>query len=278
MENMHLERNDAANWSSIKYLGISAKHYLHALSTPRTDTDALKLGRLVHCLVLEPEQVNGRYTVEPRFNKAMKNETAIARGYSGGKEAAAEWLANVGDREPVGSEMYATAYAMAQAVLADPVAAPIVSSGWSEARIEWTDAETGILCRGRPDHLGSGILADLKTTRNLSRFENDVARFGYFAQLAWYLDGLHTAGLQTIGDPCLIAVESVAPYDVLVLTFNEDDLNVGRRVYRACLNQLSECRRTGRWPGVSNGVARRVVLPAWAGPVEDEITLDGEKL
>ena len=31
-----------------------------------------------------------------------------------------------------------------------------------------------------------------------------------------------------------------------------------------------------QWPGVSNGSARRIVLPAWAGPVEEpELTIDG---
>jgi hypothetical protein len=272
---MNIERTDRVNWSTIKTIGTSPKHYLWALANPRTDTDALRLGRVTHCLVFEPDQFNARYTVAPRFNGAMNDDTAIARGYDGGKQAKAAWLANIGTREPVAADDYANAHGMARAVQADPVAGPIVMSGWSERKIEWMD--NGIECRGRVDHL-NGCLADLKTTRSLVSFERDLVKFGYHAQLAWYSDGLASARIQMAGAPCLIAVESVPPFDVLVLTFTEEDLAVGRRVYRRCLDRLAECRRTGLWPGIGNGTARRVALPPWADPIiEDmEVVIDGK--
>jgi exodeoxyribonuclease VIII len=271
----HIERQDRVNWSTLKAIGVSPKHYLHLLNNPRADTDALRLGRVTHCLVFEPDQFNARYTVSPRFNRTMNDDTAKDKGYDGGRQAAAAWLASVGTREVVEAAMYTSAYGMALSVTNDPVAAPIVSSGWSERRIEWES--DGIQCRGRVDHV-NGMLADLKTTRSLVSFERDAARFGYHAQLAWYYDGLLAAGIMTENPPCLIAVESVPPYDVLVLTFDEDDLAVGRRVYRKCIERLAECRRTGMWPGVSGGVARRIVLPPWADPiVEDmEVIIDGK--
>lgn len=271
---MHTERADAVNWSTLKAIGVSPKHYLHLLSTPRKDTDALRLGRLTHCAVFEPDLLSSRYVVMPRFNRTMKDETALAKGYDGGKEAAAHWLANAGSREVVEADQYEAARAMATAIFADPVAAAYVVSGWSEHRIDWTDALTGIQCRGRVDHV-NGCLSDLKTTRSLVSCERDAARFGYHAQLAWYSDGIAAAGIKVESNPVLVFVESVPPYDVLVLRFDDDDLAVGRRVYRAALNRLAECRASGVWPGVGGGVSRRISLPAWAGPLEDEITIDG---
>jgi len=272
-----MERTDRVNWSTLKAIGTSPKHYLHLLTHPREDTDALRLGRLTHCAVFEPDQINARYAVSPRFNRAMNDDTARAKGYDGGKQAAAEWAANHADREIVPQDMYDAAYNMAQAVLHDPVAAPFVTEGWAEHHVQWTDPVTGIDCRGRVDHT-NGALADLKTTRSLVTCERDTARFGYHAQLAWYHDGCLAAGMTFTKPPVLVFVENVAPWDVLVLRFDDDDLAVGRRVYRAALNRLAECRKTGIWPGVGGGVARRVVLPAWAGPVEDEITIDGEAI
>ncbi len=275
---MNIERPDRVNWSTIKAIGVSPKHYLHLLQNPRPDTDALKLGRLTHALVFEPDEINARYAVAPRFNATMNDDTAQAKGYDGGKQAKAAWLARVNGRDVIEPGYYAAAYGMAQAVRSDPIAGPIVSSGWSEGKIEWTDPVTGIECRGRVDHV-NGLLADLKTTRNLVGFERDIARFGYAAQIAWYADGLAASGVSTAKEPCIIAVENVQPHDVIVLRFEPDDLAVGRRIYRKCLDRLAECRKTGFWPGISNGVSRRVVLPPWTSPIEEvELTLDGEPL
>lgn len=272
---MYLERPDRVNWSTLKAIGTSPKHYRHLLDNPRTDTDALRLGRLTHCAVFEPDQLGARYVVSPRFNRTMNDDTAMSKGYDGGKQAAAAWLASVGTREVVESETYNNALAMRAAILADPVAAPFILEGYREHKIEWVDPVTGIECRGTVDHV-NGCLSDLKTTRSLLSFERDVARFGYHAQLAWYADGLALAGIETENAPCLVAVENVAPFDVLVLTFDEADLAVGRSVYRKHLERLTWCRENNQWPGVSNGSARRIVLPAWAGPVEEpELTIDG---
>lgn len=271
----HLERADATNWSSLKYMGISPLHYLHNLRNPRTDSEALLLGRLTHAMVFEPDQVAFRYITSPRFHKGQNDSTAIGNGYDGGKQAFAAWVGSIGTKEIVEMDLMLRARAMRDAIVSDPVAGPLVTSGHSERRIEWIDASTGILCRGRFDHL-NGCLADLKTTRSLVTFERDIAKFGYHSQLAWYESGVHAAGLVTVGAPRLVAVENVPPHDVQVLTFEPDDLAVGRRVYRAALDRLAECRRTGLWPGVSGGVARRVALPAWAGPIEEpELTMDG---
>ena len=274
-----LERTDRVNWSTLKAIGVSPKHYLHNLATPRADSDALLLGRLTHCAVFETGQLDARYIVSPRFNRTMNDDTAIGRGYDGGKQAAAAWLVNVGLREVVEADMMQRAMSMRDAIMDDPIARPYVTNGWAERKIEWTDKETGIECRGRIDHV-NGCLADLKTTRSLVTCERDAARFGYHAQLAWYDDGLEAAMIHTYNPPALIFVENVAPFDVLVLTFDPDDLAVGRRVYRSALTRLAECRRTGAWPGVGGGASRRVKLPAWADPIMDEmeVTIDGEKV
>lgn len=269
-----MERTDRVNWSTLKAIGTSPKHYRHLLANPRADSPAMQLGRVTHCAVFEPAELDNRYIVSPRFNRAMNDDTAILKGYDGGKQAAAAWLASVSGREVIEADTMAAAIAMRDAIMADPVARPYITTGYAEYRIEWTDENTGIECRGRVDHV-NGCLADLKTTRSLLSCERDAVRFGYHAQLAWYNDGLAAAGIAAPNPPVLIFVENVPPYDVLVLTFASDDLAIGRRVYRAALDRLAECRILDQWPGVSNGRERRIALPAWAGPIETEITLDG---
>ena len=277
---MNIERTDRCNWSTLKSILTSPKHYLHSLTRPQSDSPALLLGSVTHCAIFEPDRVAERYIVAPRMHRGMNDETARAKGYEGGKQTAAAWDAMAASTSavPIDFETMALANAMRDAVRNDPVAGPLVAHGRSERNIEWTDPETGIECRGRFDHV-NGVLADLKTTRSLMTCERDAARFGYPGQLSWYHDGMRLAGYETSGPPCLVFVESAPPHDVLVLTFDPEDIELGRRVYRSALDRLAECRRTGFWPGVSNGVARRIALPPWAGPVEEvELTIGGEPI
>jgi exodeoxyribonuclease VIII len=277
---MNSERPDRVNWSTLKHITVSPKHYLHALATPRADTPALLLGRAAHCALYEPEAFARRYVTMPNFHRGMNDDTARAKGYDGGKQAALEWDAQLRDGvESIDGDLRFTALAIAEAVRRDSVAGPLLAGGHAEHNIQWTDAETGILCRGRVDHV-RGCLSDLKTTRSLQRCERDAARFQYHAQLAWYSDGLRASGIATSGAPRLVFVENQAPFDVLVLTFDEEDIEAGRRVYRAALDTLAECRRAAAWPGISRGVARRIQLPAWVlGDDDDvELTLGGKAI
>jgi len=267
---IHTERADRVNWSTLKHITKSPRHYLHHLAHPREDSDALLRGRALHCAVYEPaQQFDSRYVVQPRFNRAMLDATAVGKGYAGGKEAAAAWDAENAGRDVITTDMYADVIGMARALWADPTAAHMLDGARGEVPIEWTDAATGIECKGRVDHL-NGCLADLKSTRDVAWFERDAARLLYHGQLAWYYDGCLAAGYTFAESPCLIAVESAAPYDVLVVSFDDDDLEAGRRVYRSALDRLAECRASGTWPGIGGGVARRVKLPAWVTATSDE--------
>lgn len=274
-----IERTDPVNWSTLKHILTSPKHYRHILSTPREDTEALQLGRITHCAVYEPDELDSRYLIAPRFHRGMKDATARAKGYEGGKESAAAWDAEVAEvgAEVVDGGLYQRAIGMRDAVLADPVAGPMVTGGYSEQALTWT--VDGIECRGRLDHI-NGRLSDLKTTRNIRprRFMADVARYQYHAQTAWYDAGLEANGVVTEGQPAIIAVESSAPYDVLVVFMGDAVLRAGWELCRNALDRLAGCRHLDSWPGVSGGDAVPLELPAWAMPEDDPITLGGESV
>ncbi|MEK9724419.1 MAG: PD-(D/E)XK nuclease-like domain-containing protein [Rhodospirillaceae bacterium] len=273
-----LERTDAVNWSTLKYMRQSPKHYRHALTVERTTTDAMMLGLVAHCAVYEPQELAARYVRMPNFHGGMKDETAIAKGYAGGKEAKAAWVAENEGAMLVPDDIYERAIACAEAVLSDSVSSSMVQGGASEQLITWTDERTGIECRGRFDHV-NGRLSDLKTTRasGIRAFTRDAAEYGYHAQLAFYTDGLRANGIDPQGAPAIIAVESAPPHDVIVFTLDKPTLAAGRRVYRDCLDTLRICREADMWPGVTSGAAIALELPPWATEAE-EITLGGVNL
>lgn len=273
-----IERQDAVNWSTLKAMRASPKHYLWGLTHPREDTEALQLGRLCHAMVYEADAVAARYVREPRFNRAMLDATAVSKGYEGGKESAAAWtLANAG-REIVPVELWDRAVAMSNALRGDPISAQMIRGGFAEQLVTWTDRLTGIECRGRVDHV-NGCLSDLKTTRSVEPrwFASQAVRLGYHAQLAYYADGLAANGIGLVEPAALVVVENVAPYDVVVLELSDADIAAGRRLYRECLDKLALCRATDLWPGVGGGARCKLELPAWAVEAE-ALTLGGEPI
>lgn len=274
---MMIERTDGCNWSTLKYMRQSPKHYLHALKNPREDTEALMLGRVTHCMVYEGDKLSLRYAPEPRFNRTMKDETAIARGYDGGKEAAEQFSARCSTLglEVVKADLFERASQMTKALLADPEASPLLVGGYSEQLVTWTDAATGIECRGRVDHI-NGCLSDLKTTRSIEprAFAASAVRLGYHAQLAFYADGLLANGIALSELPVIIAVENEPPFDVAVYQFELADIAAGRRVYRECLDRLAWCRANDQWPGVTGGQRQSIGLPQWASPVDEEASVE----
>lgn len=273
-----LERSDSVNWSTLQHMRTSPLHYRYALDHPREDTEALLLGRVVHCAVYEPDRMDARYVVMPRFHGGQNDDTAERNGYAGGKQAKRRWLEEHADAEVVPGELYVRAIGMRDALMADPVAAPMIVGGYAEQHIEWVDEATGIKCRGRVDHV-NGRLSDLKSTRNIvpRRFAADAVRYGYPSQLAFYADGLAANGIVLEHRPVNIVGESSPPHDVLVLEYDEDDIEAGRRVYRECLDKLAWCRANDCWPGVAGGEAQRIMLPEWAKPAmeAERLTLDG---
>jgi hypothetical protein len=112
-------------------------------------------------------------------------------------------------------------------------------------------------------------LVDVKTTSFIGRFDNEVAKFGYHGQLAFYADGLAAIEPASI-TPLIIAIQNEAPFDVVVFTM-ADAVEEGRKLYRRLLRQYIECRRTNYWPGICPKAGMPCVLPKWAREDESEL-------
>lgn len=255
----------AINWSTLKVIGKSPRHYQHALTTPRTDTPALSFGRIVHCAVFEPLEMPRRYVVAPECDKRTTKC----------KKAWAAFVAANAGREIVDRDDYDRALLVGEAVRAHPVAASYLAAGVAESVCQWTDADTGLRCKGRRDWVSTSrpAIVDLKTARDLSprAFAAAVARYEYDAQLAFYGEGERVTTRQINPLPLvIIGVESVAPYDVGVFVLDDEATWRGMAIWRAYLKTLKQCRESGQWPG-QYPAAVSLSLPMWAFPSDDGI-------
>lgn len=251
------------NFSRLKNMARSARHYQYRSQTPRTDTPALSLGRAVHLAVLEPE----------------KFSTTCVR-WDGGTRRGKEWDAfreRHGGREILTADEDDLCADISSAVLADPIARHYVTGGAPEVSVLWThdEQEMGELpgfsveCKARLDYVRPDCLVDLKTCRDASQegFGREAWRLQYHVQAAYYRDG-YAAATGRVLPFFIVAVEKDAPHVCQVFRVTENLLDLGRDSYLAMLRQLDQCKREGTWPGYSEGELE-LMPPRWALPDDD---------
>lgn len=247
---------DALNWSRLKQMRTSPKHYKHALTVARKDTPAMQLGRATHAALYEPETFETRYLVYPGPVRRGKQWEEF-KEYNAGAD-----IITLGQKTE--------ALAIATAVREDEVAGPILEGIYVEQVLTWHDRPEhpgGRKCKGRIDQV-NGRLGDLKTTSKMHRFASQVEELGYLGQLAFYSDGLHANGIAVDDLPVIIAVESAEPYDVVVYEIDEEQLDSGRMLYRRLMAELEECEMANTWPGRAGGKIQPLRRPMWAVDAE----------
>jgi hypothetical protein len=258
--NADYHADPAVSASHLHAIAKSPYHYwarfLDPDRQPVEPTPAMRFGSLVHCAVLEPNELLQRYGVcLPRNTKAGKEQA---------QQMAAEGI------EAVTASDMATAMSMASAVRNHPAAANLLANGKAEQSFWWDDSATGMRCKCRPDWFYGSTVIDLKTTTDASPagFARSVATFRYHVQASHYLSGLHGAERFVF-----IAVEKTAPYAVAVYELDAEAMAAGDELRLRDLRMIADCRATGEWPGYGDD-CQSLSLPKWALTANPAITSD----
>ena len=257
-------------FSDLSRLAISPACYQARAHVEREagDTVAMALGRAAHAAILEPDVFARTFTRRPE-------EWADWRS-----KASQEWRK---EAERAGSTVldstdYTRVAAMARAVHNDALACRHLRDGAAEQVIQWQRPD-GRRCKARLDWLGRvdghAVIVDLKTTRLATRqaFGRAAAAYHYYAQLAWYLDGLIAAG-EPMAEARIITVGTLAPHDVVVYRLTGDQLDGGWMLCARWLAILEECEQTDSWPGIGEGKEQILDLPPWAYPGDGDDLAD----
>lgn len=255
----------AINWSTLKYMGESPKHYRHAVdSTESTDTASRGMLRAIHCLVLEPDVFGSTFAItDMRRDKRTKVYQEFMSLHEG------KTMLTVKEHDE--------AQQVASAVRSDPVAMRYL--GHPAARFEqvirWECSVTGLPCKGIADLLiidgDEAIVIDLKTLRSnaIRSVARDIASMGFHGQIAGhYADGVRVSyGVDRVR--CgILAVESNAPHDVTMVWLSEDEAWAGECLRNGHMERLAECMASGEWPGRHPEEVEGAGLPAYAFPPE----------
>ena len=241
---------DVLSNSMIKKLLRSAAHLKASQQAEKAELASQRLGTGMHAALLEPGVFAGGYVVFAGYRKGKEYDTFVEA--NGGKVI----LNEVEHKSIVG---------MRDAVLAyDEIdLGRAIKIGTSELSIYWTDGETGVKCRIRPDSFSQYGALDLKSTDDArpEAFARQAARLGYDIQAAMYSEGLR----RFFGELpfYFVAVEESAPHGVWVHKASVTFLAAGTRKFRAGLRLFKHCQETGQWP-CYRGSFTELDLPRWA--------------
>lgn len=255
LSNADYHANPAISKSGLDKIAKSPAHYKASRETKHEDSDALVFGSAFHDYILLPDTFQTAYTVlPPDFNGRTKEGKAMLESIrqSGQTVLKAEWMTAI--------------EGMAAAITAHPKASVLLQGGKAEQSIFWTDEDSGIDCRCRPDYLHpSGIIVDLKSTADASpeEFARSVAKYRYHVQDAFYSEGYYQATGQWPRGFVFIAVEKTAPYAVACYSLDDDAKAYGHELFRRDLETLLEAEKNQEWTAYSQEI-ETLSLPAWA--------------
>lgn len=176
-----------------------------------------------------------------------------------------EWAAGLNGRTVLSAEDVRKLQLMRESVLAHPYARMLIESeGDVEPSIYWTDPETGLLCRCRPDkHVAAHrIVVDVKTTSNMAQFAASIEDYRYHVQDPFYSDG-YAQHFGELPRAFLFLVVSTTRdagrFPVRIFAITPEDREYGRQLMREDLATYAECQRSGIWPGIE-----LITRPKWA--------------
>ncbi len=232
-------------------------------------------GQLAHCAILEPDEFDKRYAVLPadaprRPTDAQWNAKKPSPESVEAMEWWAAWNKSSAGRTIISHAQRETALRQAEAVRRLPDVAEALATGVAESSAYWIDAETGVLCRCRPDWVHpvgeSGVIQlDVKTfsDANPAEFARQIARKRYHVQDAYYSDGYAAASGKDVLAFIFVAVQDAWPFAASAVMLDPQSQAQGRRDYRRNLSTYAECLASGEWPGFGQGI-HLATLPGWA--------------
>jgi hypothetical protein len=227
-----------------------AFEYFFLKDHKRETTEELNFGKMVHSAILEPEDFNKRFVIQPKFDRRTKE----------GKSSFEKWASDLPPGAMVLSEdKAADLIGMIESIKNHTRASDLLRRGESEVSV--FHEIDGVPVKGRFDFLVSDsdalnqrtglYIVDLKTTQDAAfrAFNSSVLRYGYWIQAglySWLAEKAFNLPVIFI----FLAVEKKPPYEVGLYVADESVIECGREAVRRGIKSYKECLKTNTWPGI----------------------------
>ena len=205
------------------------------------DQDKIKtfdFGDAMHAICLEPERLESDFITMPPFNLRTND----------GKRDKIAFIEDHKDFKILTTDEYKQLNLMFESVMSYlPARLLIEARGVSEGSYFWTDEQTGLECKCRPDKRINNLLVDVKTAPSLVKFNFSVDDYRYHVQDAWYCDGVSRFTDEPVSMEFLVIQKTIeiGRYPVMVVKLPPEAIEYGRVLYREDLNRYAEFLNAG---------------------------------
>ena len=255
-------------------------HYWHKYLSHDTvyqePTPAMKMGELVHTLVLEPQHFYERFAVKPMLGEVPKcgllkdlgreefdHQKAVREQAQIDNEAIMTkfYIESVG-KDLIAFDVFHEARVLADAVLRNDVAQALFTGMRVEQSIYFTHKPTGLQCKVRPDAWAGGVVTDLKTCKDASyrAFQSSAYSGGYFIQAAMIKAALESLGIQ-MQKFIFYCVEKAHPYPCVYYTLDDEALERGENDFNNLMYNIAHCMDNNTWQSYA---PQTLTYPKWA--------------
>lgn len=244
ISNEEYHSSDGISRSALMLLDKSPYHFwyekLSGLVDKKESTPAMNIGSAFHTLLLEPELFDNEFTVMPKIDRRTK----------AGKEKYEKFALLTSGKILLTDEQYIQALSMAQELKNHEIVTTLLEGANFEQSIYWTDKETGLQFKTRPDIWSRKMIVDLKTTADANKqsFTRSAVKYGYYLQA-----GMAFEACRAIGEPfemfVILAVEKEKPYVPSIFIMKEWALQKGIEKFQEYKTKLKECFDSYTWPG-----------------------------
>ena len=243
MTNKEYRENAAISRSELWQMNKTPLHFKYNQEHPKEDTPSLAFGRACHKYILEKDDFSNEFVVAPKIDRRTKV----------GKEEWAHFTFENMGKEIITGDDVAVIEDMAKAIDSVPIARELLT-GIHEKSFFWTDEETGVACKCRPDCLteyeGKKYIVDYKTTDSCEdrAFERSIRKYGYKFQAGMYREGVFKNTFDDYGF-AFVAQEKKAPYAVRVYICTPEFIDQGYDQFKELIGKYKDCSDSGNWYG-----------------------------
>lgn len=244
--------NQSLSFSAMKAFAVSPDDFVRYKLGDKVQTDAMLLGKVLHCLVLELDKFEERYFVLDDNNICAQIGGLKPRATKAYKEWKSGQMETIGDKEVVDMETYKQAFDMRNALYENEVThrhlSKIVDK---EYKIIWNhmDMEFTSFLDGVNLEQDNCIIIDLKKVVSAApkKVERVIFDEMYFMQLEMYRMALkqkHDIDLE-LSKCYVVAVDATC--HVSVHKVHEDLLRFGRQKLEYLIKKFNECTFKNKW-------------------------------
>jgi len=254
------------SWMSKSLLWQSSKMSLSQWrnSPPEYNSDAIKWGTLLDCLITTPDEFDDIARVRPDTydakSSAKKDAEIIQKPWNANSNMCKSWLKDNSGYQIISESQNRDLLTAAKVMMNHPIAGEIIEN--SMTQVVLLSEISGIRFKGLLDLVNpdSDYLVDIKTTNlwGYKHFQNTIGKFGYHVQAGIYL---HLWNKLNPDKPKSrfrhIWQQQSIPYELAVTELPLVDINKGQEYASFLLDRLKTATRDNKW---SNIVEDKIVM------------------